>query len=371
MKKIIYLDAAASFLKPKSVIDTECDFLKNKYANSGRGVCARAGLVDELIFNARKSVGQFINATENQIVFTSGATDGLNRIVQIIRKKYKNKKLRIAVSDIEHHSARMPWEYIAYDGDAEIILCPLTDNMDYNIEQIPMVDVFVITAMSNVVGIAQNVEKIIQIAKKKNPNVITIVDACQYVVHFNIDVVRFDCDFLVFSGHKIGADTGVGVMYIKNPNDFYPDKFGGGMIARLNTGVKNWVFETEIHKFEAGTLPLTQIIGLPVAIDELKKNRPDTNLIKYAYGRLNEIKGIKIITSYDSSLLCFVVGGMHILDFGTLVGANNICLRVGNMCASWIHNRLKLDGSARISVGPWNTKLDIDDFVKVVKNVVE
>ena len=237
-------------------------------------------------------------------------------------------------------------------------------------DNIPYADVFVITAMSNVIGMPVPVADLIAAARKKNPNVITVVDAAQYVVHMPIDAGAWGADFICFSGHKIGADTGVGVMYIKNPDLFYPDKFGGGMVNKI-TGADTWVLNDAPEKFEAGTLPLTQIIGFPVAIDELVRYRPDLNLIKYMYDKLSENPRIKIITSRDSTLLTFYIDGMHALDFGASVGARGLCLRVGNMCAGWLHKLMNLTGTARISVGAWNTMDDAKAAVDIINSVVK
>lgn len=372
MNEIVYLDAAASFLKTESVIDIQADFLRNRYANAGRGVCARAADVDNMVQNVRSRVAKFINADESQVIFTSNATDGLNRIVNIIsRQPWYSGISSFAVSDLEHHSARLPWEELLHIGkiDKELV-CELDDNFNIKIDSIPKTDFLIITAMSNVLGVPQDVAAIIQAARKKNPDVVTIVDATQYVVHKKIDVKEWDCDFLVFSGHKIGADTGVGVLYIRDADKYWPDKLGGGMIARIaNDGA--WTFYAAPDKWEAGTLPLTQICGLSTALDELEKKRPDLDLIKYMYDELKKNPHIKILTQRESALLTFVVDNMHVLDFGSLAGANGICLRVGNMCASWIHRAMGVDGSIRVSVGPWNTKTDADKFISVVEKIVK
>lgn len=367
MNKIIYLDAAASYLKPDSVIDAETDFLRHGYANAGRGVCARAAAVDNMVLSARARVARFIGAAPHQIVFTSGATDGLNRVCAMLRGM---EKPVVAVSDLDHHSARLPWTLRAAQDGAEIVVMELNKNYDIDISKIPRVDVIVITAMSNVLGRAQNVGAIIAAARTKNPNVISIVDAAQYVVHDEIDVRKWNCDFLCFSGHKIGADTGVGVMYIKNPDDFSPDKFGGGMVKRVTDS--DIIFNDAPDKFEAGTLPLTQISGMMPAIDCLVQRRPDLNLVKYMYDELAGISGVKIVTERDAALLTFEVERMHVLDFGALVGAGGVCMRVGNMCASWIHSRLGLNsGSARLSVGAYNTMDDARVAVDVIKRVLK
>jgi len=372
MKKIVYMDAAASWLKNQSVIESEVDFLVNSYANAGRGVCERATNVDNMIADVRKNIADYIGAKPSDIVFTYGTTDGLNRIVNIIQNTglRNNKKPVVAVSDLDHHSARMPWQALANMGKCELVVCPLDDNFNIDANNIPECDVFVITAMSNVLGIAQDVEKIIKAARQKNQNVITIVDAAQFAVYNKIDVVKMDCDFLCFSGHKIGADTGVGVMYIRDPDKYNPDKFGGGMVNRI-TDSHNWILNKSPEKFEAGTLPLTQIIGMGQAIRLLPNCNDSLNLIRYMYDELSKISGINILTQQNAHVLSFTVKDMHVLDFGIMIGAYDICLRVGNMCASWIHKHLNIDGSIRISVGPWNTMDDAKYVVEVIKDILK
>lgn len=380
MNKIIYLDSAASALKPESVIKTEMDFLRDSYANAGRGVCARAIAVDDKIANARKKVADFIGAkSPEQIVFTSGTTDGMNRILRIINDPVCDDSLKnktIMVSDLDHHSARLPFEVLRNSIACKIVLCPLDSKYNLADADLPKSDVFVITAMSNVLGMPQDVATLVSAARKKNPDVITIVDAAQFVVHKKIDVQKWNCDFMCFSAHKIGGDTGLGVMYIKNPDRWIsPDKFGGGMVAGItgNAVNNNYSFQWENapSKFEAGTLPITQIIGFPAAIDYIEKNRPNLELIKYLHDELSKNKKIKIITERDATLCTFVVEGMHVLDFGAMLGAHGVCVRVGNMCATWIHKLLGIQGSIRISVGPWNTMDEMHQVVDLINNILK
>lgn len=369
MNKIIYLDAAASSLKPESVISAEVDFLHNKYANAGRGICARAAAVDDMVARSRERVARFMNASARQIVFTSGTTDGMNRIANILTSRAPRAAV-VAVSDLDHHSARMPWEDAARMGRVQIAVCPLDKNFDIDAARIPSADIIVITAMSNVMGAPQDVAKIVRAARAKNPNVISIVDAAQYVAHMPIDAAAWDADFICFSGHKIGADTGVGIMYVKNPDVFAPDKTGGGMVRKI-AGIGEWTLMDAPEKFEAGTLPLTQIAGLSPAIDELEKSRPDLNLIKYMYDELAQLPRVRLITNRDAALLTFVVDGMHVLDFGALIGARDVCLRVGNMCATWIHRAIGVAGTIRISVGPWNTMDEMRAVADMIKDIVK
>ena len=368
MNKIIYLDAAASALKPESVIATECAFLRDSYANTGRGMCARSVAADEMLARARRAVADFIGAeSQNQIVFTSGTTDAMNRIVNIVRESRDVKT--VAVSDLDHHSARMPWEHLARGGKIKLVKIPLTKNYDIDYENMPVADVVVITAMSNVLGVAQNVPAIVAAAHAKNKNVITIVDAAQYVAHALIDVKTWDCDFLCFSGHKIGANTGVGVMYIADPDSFSPDKFGGGMVQSISGD--EWNIESAPNKFEAGTLPLAQIAGLPVAIKEWQSWSGGADIVSYIYDALSQMPRVKLLTNKNAKIISFVVDGMHVLDFGALMGARNVCLRVGNMCASWMHATMGVPGSIRISVGPWNTMDDAVAVVDIIRGIVK
>ncbi len=370
MKQFVYMDAAASWLKPQSVIESEADFLANSYANAGRGICARAGHVDTLVDESRKTVADFINSDKENIVWTSGTTDAINRIVNILKNTYSDKILTVAVSDLEHHSARLPFEMWANNSGCNIVVMPLDKELNIDKDNLPLADVYVITAMSNVIGVAQDVELIIQSIRKINPNAITIVDAAQFVVHNKIDIKKFDCDFLVFSGHKIGADTGVGVMYIKNPEVWNVDKFGGGMVNRIMDD-GSVLLNKSPEKFEAGTLPLTQIIGLKSAIKYLSDWKSGHDLIEYMYDELSKIERIKIFTKRDASMISFIVKDMHVIDFGAMIGAHDICIRVGNMCASWIHKKLNIDGSVRISVGPWNTMEDAKSVVDVIKEILK
>lgn len=369
MKDFVYMDAAATALKSDRVIEKEVDFLKNSYANAGRGICRRASDVDSKIEEVRNKIAKFINACANQVIFTGGSTDSLNRVVNIVAQNYHKKNMIITVSPLEHHSARLPWEYFAKIDNHTVCVCGLDKNLNIDINQIKRTDVLVVTAMSNVLGVPQDIKKIISVAKQHNPDVVTIVDAAQFVVHEKIDVVDFDCDFLCFSGHKIGGDTGVGILYIKDSENLLPDKFGGGMVNKIFSH-DNIVLVDSPEKFEAGTLPITQIIGLGTALDEIDKFYECTNLVSYMYKELLKIDKLTMLTDSYSKLITFVPNNMHVFDFGVLLGSKNICIRVGNMCASWIHQYLNLDSSVRLSVGPWNTLNDADTVITAIRDVL-
>lgn len=362
MNEFIYLDASATYQKPQSVIDAQVDFLENHYANAGRGVCAVAVAVDEMVGRVRRHVADFMNTHPDNIVFTSGTTASMNMIVHMLDI---TPDTMVAVSDLDHHSARLP--FVMSGG--RVCMCPLDNNLNYDLDKVPYADILILSAMSNVIGVAQKIPEIVRIARSKNPNVIVVVDCAQYVVHEKIDADAWGADFICWSGHKIGADTGLGVMYIRNPDLYMPVNFGGGMVNRVIGDVVDLVSGPE--KFEAGTLPLTQISGLGVAIDALVNNRPNMDLIRYMYGELAHIPGVRLLSKNESAILTFVVEGMHPLDLGMLIGANGVCVRAGNMCATWIHERLGIAGSVRASVGGYNTMQDVVRFVEIIRDIVK
>ena len=261
-------------------------------------------------------------------------------------------------------------ESIVFEMNYKTLVMPLDDRLNIDINNIPNADVYVVTAMSNVIGFAQDVGPIVRSIRNINPKAIIIIDAAQFVVHNKIDVKKWGCDFLAFSGHKIGSDTGVGIMYIKNPDGYAVDKFGGGMVNRI-VDDNNIILNKAPEKFEAGTLPITQIVGLPYAIDYCENWAGCGDLIHYMYDELSKIENIKLLTSRDACMIGFVPRSIHVIDFGALLGAKDICVRVGNMCASWIHKKLNVDGSVRLSVGPWNTMDDAKYVVDAIKELLK
>jgi len=367
MNKIIYLDAAASSLKPDSVILAETDFLRNKYANAGRGICARAAAVDDMVSAARRRVARFINARPEQIVFTFGATDGLNRAQRMV---CAGAKIRVAVSDLDHHSARMPWMAAAARGECTLETMMLDSNCDIDIDNIPRADAMVVTAMSNVFGAAQNVGAIVRAARNRNPNVVVVVDAAQYVAHMEIDSAQWGADFICFSGHKMGADTGVGIMYVREPERWRPDKFGGGMVNKIDGD--DFVLNDVPDRFEAGTLPLTQIAGIDPAIDAWRADA-GADVMRVLHDGLMKNDGVKICTRPDAAVLTFLVPNMHPLDLGAMAGASGLCMRVGNMCASWAMRLIGAGdgGACRLSAGWWNTPDDAKRAVEIINGIVK
>jgi cysteine desulfurase/selenocysteine lyase len=373
---MIYADAAASALKPRAVIRTQADFLKNRYANAGRGICARAAAVDAMVEDTRRIVAKFIGAKDEKgIVFTSGATDGMNRMARMLEISVLTRDSVVIVSDLDHHSARLPFEELARRGKCKIWVCPLTDTFEMDADALHArcavgdVAAVVLSAMSNVFGNPVNVKKLVQATKSRGSKSITIVDAAQCVAHEKTDVTDWDADALVFSGHKIGADTGIGVLYLKKPDKWSPSGFGGGMVARVME--KGWILADGPSRFEAGTLPLTQIAGLGPAIASRQKKTSQKKLLNFLYDELSSNPRIHPVTNRNSCMMTFTVDGMRPIDFGAYAGAYGVCLRAGNMCASWLHRALGVDGTVRISVGPWNTRTEMQELVRIINKIVK
>lgn len=356
----IYADAAASALKPDAVIRAEGDFMAKGYANAGRGVCARATAVDEMVAIARQKTARFIGAdTAQQVIFTSGATSGLNRVANMLKLTPDDV---VIVSDLDHHSARLPFMM----SGAKIEVCPLDKNLKMDSDWLGMrcakgdVRAVVITAMSNVIGAPQDVAGLVADAH----GAFVIIDAAQYVAHSKIDVKTWGADAVVFSAHKIYAGTGLGVMYLKDPNSLQSDQIGGGSIAWVDGDVVELAASPE--KFEAGTLPFVQIAGLGAALDFIENS--DLNYPSVLAKRLSEkIKDkVEIISSPNAPMVSFYSAKHHALDIGAALGAKGICVRAGTQCASWIHKKLNIPASVRVSFGLWNDEEDVDQIAAAI-----
>ncbi len=372
-----YFDWASSCLKPLKIIDSEIDFLKNSYSPVGRGSYPIANNANAKIDTIRESVRSFINAdSKNQIVFNSGTTMGLNTAAMMIRQKISPDSI-VVVSDLDHHSLRLVWENFAKLGLCKLWVCPINSNGTLDLVALEKkvkndnVAVACITAMSNTFGVKQDLKKISRILK----NVISVVDFAQWVAHEKVDVSDFD--FACFSGHKIYADSGVGVLYIKNPEDYNPVIFGGGMVRSVSE--KSIAFENPPHKFEAGTLPVSQIISLGASVDFIsefgyKKIKSHTeNLSAELVAELKKIKGIKFLNPdiKNEPVIAFNVKNISPLDLAALLGLNGVCVRAGNHCAGWIHNYLKINSSLRFSLGLGTDENDVLKAITEIKKAIK
>ncbi|MDR2685948.1 MAG: aminotransferase class V-fold PLP-dependent enzyme [Rickettsiales bacterium] len=355
----IYADSAASALKPEVVIAAELDFIRNHYANAGRGICRRAEASDAVVARARAATAEFMGAAgADNIIFTHGASEGLNRVANMLNLSPDDV---VIASDLDHHSARLPFMM-----RARVEPCALDKDFNLDAEWLRArcargdVRAVVITAMSNVLGMPQDVKKLVVAAQ----GAFTLVDAAQYAAHSDIDVADWGADAVAFSAHKVYGGTGLGVLYLKNPSALKSDMIGGGSIAWVD-GDK-WEPAASAARFEAGTLPLVQLAGWPIAMEYAKKNSVH-NLTERLRAGLAEIPNVRIISPNGAALTTIYHEKTHALDLGSRLGAKGICCRAGTMCASWIHKKLALPATLRFSLGAWNDDADVDAILEALQ----
>ena len=379
-EKINYLDTAASAQKPQLVIDEIADFYQNQYANVHRGSCHLASMATSAYEEARKTVAQFINASEKQVVFTKSATESLNLIANGYLDLL-NKDDEILVSIEEHHANFVPWQQIALKTGAKFITFNILDNGEIDMDDFEKklshkTKLVAISQLSNVLGIVNPVQEICQKAHLVGARV--VVDAAQSIAHMGVDVKDLDCDFLVFSGHKLYGPTGIGVLYGKEEalNILSPYQYGGDMVQSVF--VEKTVFKESPHKFEAGTPPFVEAIGLKKAIEFMNDismvmvEKHEKELTNYLIEELEKINEVEILAPNPNKtgIVSFVVQEIHPTDISFILSQQNICIRVGHHCAMPLHQRLGKDISLRVSLGIYNEKEDIDDFITALKKSI-
>ena len=398
-RKISYLDNASTTQKPQCVIDALTEFYGLHNANSHRGSYTISEESTQILFESRKIVAEFINASPEEIVFTKNSTEALNSIANSIEKTIViTGQHNIVSTIIEHHSNFIPWQQLAKRTKASFRI------VDYNIEKNNLLDIskevdentllVAFTAMSNVTGLMLDVKNIIKSIRKKNKNTLIIVDATQLIAHENIDVLELDVDFLVFSGHKIYGPTGVGVVYAKKDilEKISPFNYGGNMINTVELYDSDWAQIPE--KFEAGTQDTASIYALAKAIKYFKKNQTtiisnENEVYAYALKELRRIKNVKIIGHeniiYNNNnkvdnkdinnkygpVISFTIDNLHPLDLATVCNEYEVCIRAGHHCTQPLHTKLGLVATSRISIGAYNNTKDIDNAIKGIKHAIE
>ena len=393
-KPLVYLDNAATTQKPLCVLDAMREEYLNANANVHRGVHYLSVQATELHEQARETVRKFINAKRTtEIVFTRGTTEGLNLVAATFSQAFMQAGDEVIVSVMEHHSNIVPWQLAAMQRGIKLRVIPMSDDGVLDIEaykklfneKTKMVSV---AHVSNVLGTVNPVAEIIKIAHAHDVPV--MVDGAQSAPHFAIDVQKLDCDFLVFSGHKMYGPTGIGVLYGKEEwlEKLPPYQGGGEMIEHVS--FEKTTFEQPPLKFEAGTPDYIASHGLATAINYMESlgleniEAHEQELTKYAIERLGKIEGMKIygpttrIASQDKSLpvpdshdavVSFNVGKIHHMDMGTLLDQLGIAVRTGHHCAQPLMDRLGVLGTVRASFALYNTKEEIDILADGIERV--
>lgn len=387
-RPLVYLDNAATTQKPLCVLDTMREEYLNVNANVHRGVHWLSQQATELHEGARETVRKFLNAkTTNEIVFTRGTTEGLNLIASSFCEGFMQEGDEVIISTVEHHSNIVPWQLQAARKGIVLKVIPMDDNGGMDIEVFekmitPKTKIVSISHVSNVLGTINPVEDVIRIAHEHDVPV--VVDGAQSTPHFKVDMQQLDCDFFVFSGHKIYGPTGIGVLYGKEDwLDKLPPYQGGGEMIE-NVSFEKSTFERPPLKFEAGTPDYIATTGLAKALeyvtdlgmDAIQKHEED--LTRYAIMQLRQIEGMKLFgvtedadltTLRHDAVISFQLRDIHHMDMGTLLDRLGIAIRTGHHCAQPLMNRLGVLGTSRASFALYNTRDEVDGLVAAIKRI--
>jgi len=382
-KDYVYLDNSATTQKPIQVIDAVSDFYKNTNSNIHRGVHYLSDQSTKAYESVRGKIQEFINAEkENEIVFTKGTTDSINLVAFSFGEKYINIGDEIIVSAMEHHSNLVPWQMLCERKDAHLRILPFNKNGELTMNKLhgllnEKTKLLAITHVSNSLGTINPVKEIIEQAHKANVPV--LIDGAQSIQHTKIDVQDLDCDFYVFSGHKIYAETGIGVLYGKEKylKEMPPYQGGGDMVDHVT--LEKTTFLDAPFKFEAGTANYVGAVSLGVAIDYLNdiglKNiaEYETEILQYATKKLEEIEGLTIYgkAKHKTATISFLLDKIHHYDTGMILDKLGIAVRTGSHCTQPIMDFLEITGTVRASFAFYNTKDDVDRLVEGVIKVKE
>ncbi len=382
-KPLVYFDNGATSQKPKQVIDAIAKYYYEENSNIHRGVhtlSQRATIHYEL---ARETVQKHINAASvNEIIFTRGATESINLVAHCFGKLFISKGDEIIVSEMEHHSNILPWQVLCEEKGAILKVIPVNKNGELVLEAYKKLlsdktKLVAVTHVSNTLGVINDVKEIISIAKQKNIPV--LLDGAQAIPHMAIDVQDLDCDFYCFSGHKIYAPTGIGVLYAKAKwiEKFEPYQVGGGTIKTVT--FEKTVYADGPLKFEAGTPNIEGAIGLASALNYINEIGLETissyedELMQYATEKLREIKGVKIYgdVKHKAAVISFNVNDIHPFDVGTILDKQGVAVRTGHHCTQPLMKCFSIPGTIRASFSFYNTKAEIDVFISALEKAIK
>ena len=382
-KPLVYLDNGATTQKPRQVIDAMVDEYYNVNANVHRGVHFLSQQATDLHEQSRERVRQFINArSTSEIVFTRGTTESINLLAFCFGEAFVHEGDEIIVTEMEHHSNIVPWQMMCERKGAKLKVIPITDDgrlcMDAYRQMLnEKTRLVCCTHVSNVLGTINPVKEIVKITHSNGS--LVLIDGAQSTPHFAVDVQDIDCDFFAFSGHKIYAPTGIGVLYGKEQlmEKLPPYQGGGEMIQKVT--FEKTTYNDLPYKFEAGTPDYVASHALAAALDYVSELgmdnifKHDQVLTTYAIAKLQEIEGMRIFGPVEGrdAVISFLVGNIHHLDMGTLLDRLGIAVRTGHHCAEPLMNRLGITGTVRASFGLYNTKEEVDALVAGVKRVAQ
>jgi cysteine desulfurase/selenocysteine lyase len=368
----VYLDNGATTQKPKSVIEAESTYYSEYNSNIHRGVHHLSQLATQAFEEVREEVKNFINAAStDEIIFTKGTTDGINLIASCFGRKFLNPGDEVLISAMEHHSNIVPWQMICEERGAQLKVIPINEAGELKMDAFEKLvssktKIISIVYVSNALGTINPVSEIIK--KAHSLHIPVLLDAAQSISHFPTDVQELNCDYLVFSSHKLFGPTGVGVLYGKAHllNELPPYQGGGDMIKEVT--FEKTTYNVLPHKFEAGTPNIAGVIGLGEAIKYLKSigfdwiEQQEKELLTYATQKLLSIEGLKIYgtASQKVCVISFLIEGTHPFDVGTLIDQLGIAVRTGHHCTQPLMTFFDIPGTIRASFSFYNTLEEVD-----------
>ncbi|HWF92654.1 MAG TPA: cysteine desulfurase [Terriglobales bacterium] len=380
---LVYLDNAATSQKPKAVIDAIVRYYERDNANIHRGVHYLSQQATEEFEAARKAVQLFLHAARpSEIIFLRGATEAINLVAQTYGRVHVGAGDEVLITAMEHHSNIVPWQMLCDEKGAKLRVAPINDHGGLILEEFerllgPRTKIVAVGHVSNALGTINPIAKIIKMAHAKNIPV--LVDGAQAVPHVAVNVQELDCDFYVFSSHKLYGPTGVGILYGKQAllEAMPPYQGGGDMISSVT--FEKTTYNKVPHKFEAGTPDMSGAVGLRAAIEYLNNLGMDNiaayehELLEYATQKVSAIPGVRIVgtAKEKAGVLSFVIEGVHPHDIGTILDQEGIAIRTGHHCAQPVMERFGIDATARASFALYNTKEEIDALVRGIKKVEE
>lgn len=380
-KDLIYLDNASTTQKPLQVIEAVRDYYSHFNANVHRGIYSIAQRATDTYEDVRRKVAGFLNAaTPKEIVFTNGTTDGINLVAQSFLEPRLNRGDEVLISAMEHHANLIPWQVACQRKKAKLKVLPIDQEGNLVLEQLPKLlgpktKMMAIVHISNTLGTINPVEEIIRIARKYHVPV--LVDAAQSMATREINVKNMDCDFLVFSGHKIFGPTGIGILYGKKEHldHMEPNKFGGEMIR--NVTFEKTEFDEPPYRFEGGTPNIAGVVGLGAAIDFIENldrgviEKQQKKLLEYATDKLSKIEKLRIIgkAKQKAGIISFTLDGIHPHDLATFLDEDRICVRAGHHCTQPLMEFFNVPATTRISFSIYNQLEEIDKLAESIKKV--
>ncbi|NNE01340.1 MAG: cysteine desulfurase [Pirellulaceae bacterium] len=380
----VFLDSGASAQKPQFVIDKQCEVEQQYYANAFRGRYYFGQRVDDEIESTRAHVASLIGAERtDEIVFTSGTTMSINMVARSWGHKFVQSGDEIVITEMEHHANFVPWQILAKERNATLRIWPITDDGQLDPSQLDSIindktAIVAICSMSNVLGTLNPVDQICQRAHQCGA--VVLVDAAQSVPHMVSDVAKQNIDFLTFSGHKLYGPTGVGVLYGRAEllEAMDPFLYGGHMISRVRRESSTWAQPPA--KFESGTMPIVQIIGLGAAIDFVRSvgfdaiSKHEHRLVAAIHDRLSRIDGLTIYgpdLDKKGAIVSFSIDGVSTEDLAIRLDQRGVFTRHGHHCAMVLHERLGVAATTRASLGMYNTMADVDELADAIDEGVK